>query len=322
MAVRSMWTRRPITAPRTRDTDYTQTRVQSYAATLTHRFNDNWSLRNATRYYHYTLNRNNTLPGSVNEAARTVSLTHGNVLRDEHGWTNQTELMQRVQWGSVRHDMLYGIEVGQQNKDLLNWSAANVAVVDLFDPRLPTLQRQVSGAPGSDSLGRFNTLGLYVQDMMSLGEHWKVLAGVRHDRFEQETEDRRSGRNLSRTDSNFSPRLGLVFQPDSVQSYYVSWSRSYQPSGETFALAANNVDLAPEKTTNYEVGAKYDFLDGKLDHGVGVPPGAHRHQGHQSGDQHAGAGGHAAHRRRRMDPVGRPVQRLARDAGLCLPGCA
>ncbi|CUJ01780.1 TonB-dependent receptor [Achromobacter xylosoxidans] len=257
-------------AENARDTDYTQTRVQSYAATLTHRFNDNWSLRNATRYYHYTLNRNNTLPGSVNEAARTVSLTHGNVLRDEHGWTNQTELMQRVQWGSVRHDMLYGIEVGQQNKDLLNWSAANVAVVDLFDPRLPTLQRQVSGAPGSDSPGRFNTLGLYVQDMMSLGEHWKVLAGVRHDRFEQETEDRRSGRNLSRTDSNFSPRLGLVFQPDSVQSYYVSWSRSYQPSGETFALAANNVDLAPEKTTNYEVGAKYDFLDGKLSTTVSV----------------------------------------------------
>lgn len=257
-------------AENARDTDYTQTRVQSYAATLTHRFNDNWSLRNATRYYHYTLNRNNTLPGSVNEAARTVSLTHGNVLRDEHGWTNQTELMQRAQWGSVRHDMLYGIEVGQQNKDLVNWSAANVAVVDLFDPRLPTLQRQVSGAPGSDSLGRFNTLGLYVQDMMSLGEHWKVLAGVRHDRFEQETEDRRSGRNLSRTDSNFSPRLGLVFQPDSVQSYYVSWSRSYQPSGETFALAANNVDLAPEKTTNYEVGAKYDFLDGKLSTTVSV----------------------------------------------------
>ena len=57
----------------------TQTRVQSYAGTLTHRFNENWSLRNATRYYHYTLNRNNTLPGTVNEAAQTVSLTHGNV---------------------------------------------------------------------------------------------------------------------------------------------------------------------------------------------------------------------------------------------------
>ncbi len=257
-------------AENARDVDYTQARVQSYAGTLNHRFNGTWSLRNATRYYHYTLNRNNTLPGVVNEAAQTVTLNRSNVRREEHGWTNQTELTQRAQWGSVSHEILYGVEVGQQNKDLVNYSANNVATVDLFDPVLPTLPMQVGGRPSADNLGRFNTLGLYVQDMVSLGEHWKMLGGVRHDRFEQKTEDRRSGARLSRTDSNWSPRLGLVYQPDAVQSYYVSWSQSYQPSGEAFSLAASNADLAPEKTTNYEIGAKYDFLDGKLSTTVSI----------------------------------------------------
>lgn len=257
-------------AENARDVDYTQARVQSYAGTLNHRFNGTWSLRNATRYYHYTLNRNNTLPGVVNEAAQTVTLNRSNVRREEHGWTNQTELTQRAQWGSVSHEILYGVEVGQQNKDLVNYSANNVATVDLFDPVLPTLPMQVGGRPSADNLGRFNTLGLYVQDMVSLGEHWKMLGGVRHDRFEQKTEDRRSGARLSRTDSNWSPRLGLVYQPDGMQSYYVSWSQSYQPSGEAFSLAASNADLAPEKTTNYEIGAKYDFLDGKLSTTVSI----------------------------------------------------
>ncbi len=257
-------------AENARDVDYTQARVQSYAGTLNHRFNGTWSLRNATRYYHYTLNRNNTLPGVVNEAAQTVTLNRSNVRREEHGWTNQTELTQRAQWGSVSHEILYGVEVGQQNKDLVNYSANNVATVDLFDPVLPTLPMQVGGRPSADNLGRFNTLGLYVQDMVSLGEHWKMLGGVRHDRFEQKTEDRRSGARLSRTDSNWSPRLGVVYQPDAVQSYYVSWSQSYQPSGEAFSLAASNADLAPEKTTNYEIGAKYDFLDGKLSTTVSI----------------------------------------------------
>jgi catecholate siderophore receptor len=257
-------------AENARDVDYTQARVQSYAGTLNHRFNGTWSLRNATRYYHYTLNRNNTLPGVVNEAAQTVTLNRSNVRREEHGWTNQTELTQRAQWGSVSHEILYGVEVGQQNKDLVNYSANNVATVDLFDPVLPTLPMQVGGRPSADNLGRFNTLGLYVQDMVSLGEHWKMLGGVRHDRFEQKTEDRRSGARLSRTDSNWSPRLGLVYQPDAKQSYYVSWSQSYQPSGEAFSLAASNADLAPEKTTNYEIGAKYDFLDGKLSTTVSI----------------------------------------------------
>ncbi len=257
-------------AENARDVDYTQARVQSYAGTLNHRFNGTWSLRNATRYYHYTLDRNNTLPGVVNEAAQTVTLNRSNVRREEHGWTNQTELTQRAQWGSVSHEILYGVEVGQQNKDLVNYSANNVATVDLFDPVLPTLPMQVGGRPSADNLGRFNTLGLYVQDMVSLGEHWKMLGGVRHDRFEQKTEDRRSGARLSRTDSNWSPRLGLVYQPDAMQSYYVSWSQSYQPSGEAFSLAASNADLAPEKTTNYEIGAKYDFLDGKLSTTVSI----------------------------------------------------
>lgn len=43
----------------------------------------------------------------------------------------------------------------------------------------------------------------------------------------------------------------------------MSWSRSFQPSGEAFSLAANNAQLTPETTHNVEVGAKYDWLDGK-----------------------------------------------------------
>lgn len=59
-----------------------------------------------------------------------------------------------------------------------------------------------------------------------------------------------------------SPRAGLVWQPTAQQSWYVSWSRSFQPSAESFALAANNTDLAPEETTNKEIGAKYGLFGG------------------------------------------------------------
>ena len=252
-------------AANARDVDYTQTRVQSYTGTLNHRFNGEWSLRNATRYYNYTLDRNNTLAGSVNERQRSVSLNRSNVARAEHGWTNQTELTQKMQWAGMRHEILYGVEVGQQNKDLVNRSVNGIATVDLFNPVLPVLPLEVNRAPSADNLGRFNTLGLYLQDMVTLNDQWKMLAGLRFDRFKQLTEDRRPGaQNLTRTDNSWSPRLGLVYQPDNIQSYYMSWSRSFQPSGEAFSLAANNADLAPETTTNTEVGAKYDFLDGAL----------------------------------------------------------
>ena len=139
-----------------------------------------------------------------------------------------------------------------------------MATVSLFNPRLPTLPYQVVAAPSNDNLGKFNVASLYVQDLVTLSPHWKALAGVRYDRFEQETQDRIPGRsNLNRTDTAWSPRIGLVYQPSSNWSYYASFSKSFQPSGEAFALAANNAQIAPEKTSSKEIGAKWDAFDGK-----------------------------------------------------------
>ncbi|WP_448948000.1 TonB-dependent receptor [Lautropia mirabilis] len=251
-------------AANARDADYTHTTVQAYTGVITHRIDDTLSLRNATRYYHYELDRNNTTTASVNAAARTVSLAHGNIFRREHGWSNQTELTQQAHLGGLKHELLYGLELGQQNKDLLSHAQRNVATVDIFNPVLPTLARQASGNPTNDNLGRFETMGLYVQDMISIDEQWKVLAGLRYDHFKQETGERNTGRKLQRTDNDISPRLGAVYQPDAAQSYYLSWSRSFQPSGEAFALSSGNANLDPEQTTNTEIGAKYDLLDGRL----------------------------------------------------------
>ncbi|WP_041489972.1 TonB-dependent receptor [Burkholderia ambifaria] len=252
------------------EVDYSRSRVYSSTATIKHEFNEQWSIRNATRYYHYSLDRNNTLVGSVNEANRTFTLNHGNVYREEHGWFNQTDLTQKATLFGMKHELLYGMEFGQQNKDLVNYSAPVTGAngkpmnFDLFAPALPALPLHTSTTPATNNLGIFKTLGFYTQDLISFNDQWKALVGIRYDRFEQETLDRRPKQpGLSRTDTAWSPRLGLVWQPTRAQSYYVSWSRSFQPSGEAFSLAANNAELAPEITTNTEIGAKYDWLGGK-----------------------------------------------------------
>lgn len=251
-------------AANARDADTSRARVASVGMTLNHRFNDSLSLRNAFRHYDYSLNRSNTLVGSVNEKAMTASLTHGNVMRDEDGFFNQTELTQKLSLAGMQHQMLYGFEFGRQNKDLLSYSRANVATVSLFNPVLPTLERQVGGKPAADNHSVFKVASAYVQDLVTLSQHWKALAGVRYDRFEQETHERQPGKpDLGRTDTAWSPRVGLVYQPSLNWSYYASFSKSFQPSGETFALAANNAQMAPEETSSREVGVKRDLFDGQ-----------------------------------------------------------
>ncbi|MNM43983.1 putative TonB-dependent receptor BfrD precursor [compost metagenome] len=252
------------------DDDYARSEVFSFTAGVDYRLNDDFTLSNTSRYYHYDLDRNNTLADSSptrfvtgSNGELLVKLNRGNVQRTEDGWFNQTELKHQAQLAGMNHNLLYGVELGRQVKDQSVFSQNNVAQVPVFRDGLVDVPFQANKQTAKGTTTQ-DTAGFYVQDLIELAPQWKALVGVRYDVFDQEYADDLSGANLSRTDTTWSPRVGLVFQPDQIQSYYVSVSRSYQPSSEVFALSAGNQGLEPEETTNYEVGAKWDLLDSRL----------------------------------------------------------
>lgn len=253
-----------------RHDDYTATENASLTAAFDHRFNDALSVRNVTRYYIYDLDRNNTLPGgTVDTATLTVGRSRGQVTREEDGYFNQTDFIYKNALGGLKQEWLFGMEVGKQNKFQQFSNKANIDRVSIFNPggvvpRALTAAEIAAGRP-ADSV--FKVLGIYAQDQIALTPEWKALLGIRYDTFKQDTHFGGAATipaPLSRTDKTWSPRAGLVWQPSETASYYVSYSKSYQPSGESFALAANNADNAPEQTENREIGAKLDFLDGAL----------------------------------------------------------
>ena len=264
---------RPVDVPRAtyygaanaRDADFAHSEVVSQRVAVTHRFSDTLSLRNGFNHYRYTLDRQSTIPSAVDAAARTVTLEHSRFDRDEEGWSNQTELTQKLNVLGTVHTLLYGFEIAHQNKGSQRFAGRTVAITSILDPVLPVVDNDSFNTFTDNSVTRLDTRGLYVQDLIDFGHGIKAMLGLRHDWFIQKTDRRLPGQtDLARTDRNWSPRAGLLFQPDAAQSYYVSWSRSFQPSAETFALATNNADIAPEQTTNKEVGAKYTLFGGRL----------------------------------------------------------
>ena len=264
---------RPVDVPRStyygaanaRDADLAHSEVLSQRVAVTHRFSDSLSLRNGFNHYRYTLDRQSTIPSAVDPVALTVRLEHSRFDRDEDGWSNQTELTQKLNLLGTAHTILYGFEIAHQNKGSQRFAGQTVAVTSIFDPVLPVVDNDSFNTFTDNSVTRLDTRSLYVQDLIDFGHGIKAMLGLRHDWFIQKTDRRLPGQtDLARTDRNWSPRVGLLLQPDDAQSYYVSWSRSFQPSAETFALAANNTDIAPEQTTNREMGAKYTLFGGKL----------------------------------------------------------
>ena len=59
-------------------------------------------------------------------------------------------------------------------------------------------------------------------------------------------------------------RAGVIYQPTETQSYYISYGTSFNPSLETLALTNGQQSLDPETSRQYELGAKWDLLDGNL----------------------------------------------------------
>lgn len=268
---------RPVDVPESRyygsnnaaKDDTTESRISAVTAVVEHVFSDALTLRNSARYYDYDLDRNNTLPnGGVDPVALTVGLQHSSVFRQEEGWFNQSDFILKTDFGGIEQEWLFGAELGRQNKWQQSLSAGTIARVDIFNPQLPTVPAYTAAQLNASSAIPQRTIlevkALYAQDQISIATHWKALLGVRYDDYEQVTTPERTLPKVSRTDKEFSPRAGLVWQPTDASSYYLSYSKSFQPSAETFNLSAATADAEPEITQNYEAGAKLDLFDGAL----------------------------------------------------------
>jgi len=252
------------------DQDYTRSEVSTLGGSLEYTIAPALTLTNTVRFYDYDLDRNNTLAHTdakrfvdCGNGELCVKLKRGNVDRKEEGWFDQLELQQLLQIAGMDHQLLYGLELGGQDKFQRVRSQDDVARVPVFSDGLVAVPFEANKL-GSLGTNEQNTGGLYLQDLVALSAQWKALLGLRYDVFEQRYRDQLSGKDLERTDYRWSPRAGLVYQPDAIQSYYLSVSRSFQPSGEMFALSASNEHLGPEKTSNYEVGGKWELFDGRL----------------------------------------------------------
>jgi iron complex outermembrane receptor protein len=97
-------------------------------------------------------------------------------------------------------------------------------------------------------------VGVYVQDLISIFEKIKLLAGIRYNYLE-------SGITEKTYDDAFSPRFGVVYQPVKEVSIFASYADSFN---QNTARDVNNNVLAPSIVDQYELGVKNDLFKGLL----------------------------------------------------------
>jgi catecholate siderophore receptor len=265
--------------------------VQTVSARIKHRFNDNLTLRNQTQFSHYGTEARATNPAAVltGPLGTSTALTNGNYTTlplsslyvklqgknrtiNDHSVYNSTDLEAKFDTGFLKHDVVTGVDLSHETYSNQTFTATaaglplnTLAIVPLVDPVYTTRPASTRTVATNLAESSANGIGLYVNDTVSIGEHWKVVGGVRWDRYEAAINNSINQPPYA-TQTNFftSVRGGIIWQPSDWQSYYVSYGTSFNPSLEALTLTNGQQNLPPENNRSYEVGAKWELLGGGL----------------------------------------------------------
>jgi catecholate siderophore receptor len=190
----------------------------------------------------------------------------------------QSDYSGRHQWLGLQHSLQAGVDLA---RDKFENYGVDPDSPELIKPRT-TVGTADDGASVNEAarvLLRNRTFearaaGVYVQDLLQIAPAWKLLAGLRWDRFEGDYRNLavvpqpnnpcgvQPSTAIGRSDSLWSRRFGVLYQPTPLQSYHLSYGTSFNTAGDTYQYDAGNVKVDPESSRNLELGAKIDSADG------------------------------------------------------------
>lgn len=234
-------------------------------ARLDHEFSESLSANLTAQFGHYDKYYGNVYPRAAVTVANTVALEgyRSNTVREN--WITQGNLVWKGETGGLGHTLLLGFEAMDQDTRASRAEAVLSATTVTLAERItaPTVS---FGANSRSSHSDVRALSFYLQDQVDIGEHVKLVAGLRYDDLRIEATNvlaMPSPTTARRTDRKWSPRFGLILKPAENISVYGSYAISFLPqSGDQFTtLDATQATLAPERFENLETGVKWDLTN-------------------------------------------------------------
>jgi iron complex outermembrane recepter protein len=227
---------------------------------LEHKFNDRWSLNNAFTYNFRDYSDKKTLPGDLEPDNRTLNRTYREFDFQSISYTLATNAVGKFSTGSIEHQLLFGIDLNSFENKVPSYIEVNAAPIDIFNPIYAQPPDALSDEISNTTVTK--SLGIYLQDQISLIDNLKVLLGGRFDAFDLKSEDFSTDTESNLSDSDFSPRFGIVYQPIPAISVYASYISSFTAASGLFLFGGSLDNSAePESGRQYEIGVKADLSD-------------------------------------------------------------
>ncbi|MFH7014848.1 TonB-dependent siderophore receptor [Flavobacterium sp. FlaQc-47] len=266
------------------------TKSASASVLLNHDFNKNWKLNFNSSYQSYRRTQTSTAQLSTIEAngnwKRGLTKSDG----AEQIFGDQLSLQGTFNTGSIKHQIFTGVDYENSIAPSYTYGfyatpngtvaiTTEATAINLYNYDYSTQSLNIPYPTRATQLATTNTqrFGAYAQDLISVTDYVKVLAGLRWSWQESEVTTSKEviEKNVITTNLEnaipvigaktlnraYSPKAGLVIQPTKDLSLFASYSNSFTPNtGTTVDLKP----LDPSIIDQYEVGIKKDFWKGLL----------------------------------------------------------
>ncbi len=276
-----------------RSTDRNDTDVHVLTSLFSKRLDNGLVLNNDTRLSFYDRDFSSTNPAACTDDAEagefcaTTIRNGGNYplsygaggggTYKQDGWAIQNVATARLdfQTGQLRHRGMVGLDASYQedNRHSGTWTGRDSDQM-IVGPRFSYPGARVEYLPEGKRSSTATNVGIFINDRIWFNDQISVQAGARWDYFESEFDSSNPTTATGSQDSSeISPTVSLIWEPNRSAMLYATFARSYRPVGTDIASAQNNgtsetpqdgVDLSPERSDLYEIGAKADFFGGRL----------------------------------------------------------
>uniref|UniRef100_UPI004047BC36 TonB-dependent receptor n=1 Tax=Shewanella baltica TaxID=62322 RepID=UPI004047BC36 len=241
---------------------FTDNTVSNLGADLTWHMSDNWKVKAGYNEQQFNRQRFDSAPQytedpftkgySIKPFDRYDDWQHKTAYADFTGEFALAGMEHQLLIGANYLDYYYGQYIDRYVDDATKGTITVVPGQPIVKPDLDYHRDTTK------SESEYKYYGFYLQDLMTINEQWKLLAGVRYD------EQKKDG--LGENSYAVSPKFGVIYSPADNGSVYVNYSKSFTPqSGITDPLNVNHdTNLKPEYGIQYEVGTKWELFDDSL----------------------------------------------------------
>ena len=271
-----------------------KTKSSSASVLVNHDFNNNWKLSFNSSFQSYNRTQKSTAQLSSIDVNGNWKRGLTQADASEKIFGDQLSLQGTFNTGSIKHQIFTGVDYENSMAPSYTFGfyatpngttalTTEATAINLFNYDYSTQSLTAPYSTRRTQLATTDTqrFGVYAQDLISITDHVKVLAGLRWSWQESEVttskevigkvngvdtitttlENATATTGTKTLNRAYSPKAGLVIQPNKDLSLFASYSNSFTPnSGTTVDLQP----LDPSIIDQFEVGIKKDFWKGIL----------------------------------------------------------